>query len=290
MNKPAINNWGRWGQEDQLGTLNLQTPARILEALKLVKQGKMYNLSVPLEAEGPQHPMFHKTWQTTFMTTNEDPCAFQVADDVVTMVTHSGTHMDALGHCWNDDQLWNGRTTDNVTSYGINWAGIENVNGFVTRGVMLDVARFKGVEHLALGEVITADDMEACAAHQGVEIRPADVLLLRTGWYTVFHSDRELWSRGEPGPDASCTAWLKEKDVMAIGADNAAVESYLAEHRSPTSERLHITSLRDLGVYLIEHVDLEELAADEVYEFLFMAAPLRLPKATGSPMTPLALV
>ena len=105
MTQPSIHNWGRWGEDDQLGTLNLQTPQSILRALQLVKRGKIYNLSVPLEKDGPQHPMFHKTWQTTFLTTNEDPCAFQVADDVVTMVTHSGTHMDALGHCWNEGTL-----------------------------------------------------------------------------------------------------------------------------------------------------------------------------------------
>lgn len=290
MSEATINNWGRWGEDDQIGTLNLQTPEKILKAMQLVKKGKIYNLSVPLEAEGPQHPMFHKTWQTTFFTTNENPCAFQVADDVVTMVTHSGTHMDALGHCWNEGKLWNDRGTDNVTSYGIEWAGIDNVPGFVTRGVMLDLPRFKGVEHLQMGQVITAEEMDACADSQQIEIRSGDVLLIRTGWYKVFHNDRELWGKGEPGPDASCTAWLKEKDVIAIGADNAAVEAYVSEGRSPTSARLHITALRDLGVYLIEHVDLEELARDEVYEFLFMAAPLRLPKATGSPMTPLAMV
>ena len=285
-----INNWGRWGADDQLGTLNLQTPASILRAVQLVKQGKMYNLSVPLEAEGPQHPMFHKTWQTTFFTTNTDPCSFHVADDVVTMVTHSGTHMDALGHCWNEGKLWNDRGVEHVTSFGINWAGIEQVPGFVTRGVMLDIARFKGVDHLGLGEVVTAADMDACAASQGIEIQSGDVLLVRTGWYRVFSSDNELWKRGSPGPDASCTAWLKEKEIIAIGADNAAVECYVSEGRDPNSPRLHITALRDLGVYLIENLDLEELARDEIYEFLFMAAPLRLPKATGSPMTPLALV
>ena len=131
--------------------------------------------------------------------------------------------------------------------------------------------------------------MDACAKAQQVEIQPGDVLLIRTGWYTVFHRDREQWGKGEPGPDAGCTEWLKEKDIMAIAADNAAVEAYVAEGRSPTSPRLHITALRDLGVYLIEHVDLEQLAREEVYEFLFVAAPLRLPKATGSPMTPLAM-
>jgi len=288
--QPQLSNWGRWGNDDQIGLLNLQNSESIVRAMQLVKKGKLYNLSVPLEAEGPQSPAFHKTWQTTFLTTNVDPCAFQVADDILTLVTHSGTHMDALGHCWNDGTLWNGRSHDHVDSYGTRWAGIENVRGFVTRGVMLDIPRFKKVEHLQLGEVVSAEDMESCARAQRIEIQSGDVLFVRTGWYRVFQSNYELWKQGEPGPDASCTAWLKEKNIIAIGADNAGVEASVIKTRSPSSPRLHITALRDLGVYLIEHVDLEELARDQVYEFLFVAAPLRLPKATGSPMTPLALV
>lgn len=290
MEQQQIDNWNRWGKEDQIGMLNLQTPESILRALRLVKKGKLYNLSVPLEAEGPQWPAFHKTWQTTFLTTNPDPCAFQVADDVLTLVTHSGTHMDALGHCWNEGKLWNGRSHDNVDSYGTRWAGIENVRGFLTRGVMLDIPRFKGVEHLGLGEVVRPEDMESCARSQRVEIQAGDVLFVRTGWYKVFQTNYDLWKQGEPGPDASCTAWLKEKNIIAIGADNAGVEASVIKGRSPLSPRLHITALRDLGVYLIEHLDLEELAQDHAYEFLFVGAPLRLPKATGSPLTPLAIV
>ena len=163
MAKADINNWGRWGDDDQRGMLNLQTSESILKALKLVKQGKTYNLSVPLEADGPQHPMFHKTWHTTFMPTHAAPCAFQVADDVLTMVTHSGTHMDALGHCWTDGLLWNGQSTDKVTSYGIEWAGIEQVGQFITRGVMLDIAKYKGVDNLGLGEDHLTED--TCGAY-----------------------------------------------------------------------------------------------------------------------------
>ncbi|MBI3968092.1 MAG: cyclase family protein, partial [Chloroflexi bacterium] len=284
MVEQATNNWGRFGEDDQLGMLNLQTPATILEALQSVKHGKVYNLQVPLEAEGPQHPMFHKTWLVTFMTTDPNPAAFQVADDVVTFVTHSGTHIDALGHCWKDGKMWNGRDADNVTSYGIKWASIDKMPGLIGRGVMLDIPKLRGVEHLRAGDVVTGEEMEACARSQNVEIRAGDVLLVRTGWYNVFQKDLAQWNEGEPGPDASCTAWLKEKNVVAIGADNAGVEAYVAKSRSPLSPRLHITALRDLGVYLIEHVNLEELARDQVYEFLFIGAPLRLTKATGSPL------
>jgi kynurenine formamidase len=285
-----INNWGRWGENDQLGTLNLMTPETILAALRLVKRGKIYSLSIPLEKDGPQHPMFHKTWQVTFLTTDPVPGAFNVADDVVMMVTHSGTHIDALGHCWTDGQMWNGKSAENATSYGLNWAGIHNLPGIVARGVLLDIPRFKGVEHLGLGEVVTPEVMEACAKAQGVEIRAGDVLCIRTGWYLVFQRDRALWEQGEPGPDASCTAWFKAKDVLGIGGDNAGVEAYVTRTRANVAPRLHTTAIRDLGAYLIEHLNLEELARDRVYEFLFVGAPLCLPKATGSPFAPLALV
>ena len=244
---------------------------------------------MPLEEDGPQPAGFHKTWQTTFLNTRAEPHAIQFADDVVTMVTHSGTHMDALGHCWADGALWNGVSDDKVSSYGAEWAGIENVSALVSRGVMLDIPKFKGVEHLGLGEVVTTEDMEACAAAQGVEVQSGDVLLVRTGWHNLFENNYELWQQGGPGPDASCTAWLREKDVMAIGADTAPVEATVRADPSPTRLRLHLNALRDLGVYMIAALDLEALAADEVYEFLFFAAPLRLTKATGSPLTPLAL-
>jgi kynurenine formamidase len=285
-----INNWGRWGEDDQLGQLNLMTPERILAALQLVKKGKLYNLAVPLEKDGPQAPLFHKTLQLTYYTSDQRPGASNMADDFVAMETHSGTHMDSLGHFSRDGRLWNGRSAENVTSRGLDWAGIENVKGFVARGVLLDLPAYKGVPHLGLGELVTPEDMDACAAAQGVEIRVGDILLLRTGWYRVFREQRALYDQGEPGPDATCTAWLKAKDVIAIGADNYGVERMMIKDRNPLNPRLHTTALRDLGVYLIENLDLEELARDRAYEFLFVAAPLRMTKATGAPFSPIALV
>jgi kynurenine formamidase len=148
---------------------------------------------------------------------------------------------------------------------------------------MLDLPRLRGVRHLSLGEVVTVDMMEECARGQNRSIRSGDVLLLRTGWYTVFHEDRALWEQGEPGPDVSCTAWLKEREIIAVGADNAAVESAVYRHRDSLAPRLHVTALRDLGVYLIENLNLEDLARDHVYEFLFVTAPLRLTNASGAP-------
>ena len=122
------------------------------------------------------------------------------------MVTQSGTHVVALSHCWDDGALWNGVSHDKVSGTGTEWAGIENVSTFCARGVMLDIPKFKGVEHLALREVVTAEDMEGCAHAQGVEVQSGDVLLVRTGWHNVFANDYELWQQGGPGPDASISS------------------------------------------------------------------------------------
>jgi kynurenine formamidase len=223
MSRPDITNWGRWGPDDQLGALNFMTPESILQAVRLVTKGVVYNLAVPLEKEGPQYPFFHKTWRVTHFTADDRPGAANVADDVVMMEAHSGTHIDALGHYWRDGTMWNGRSSKAVSTLGIAWASIDKVPGFVTRGVMLDLPRLQGVRHLALGEVVTVETMQECARLQHTPIRSGDVLLLRTGWYTVFEEDRALWEQGEPGPDVSSTAWLKEREIIALGADPLAI-------------------------------------------------------------------
>ena len=280
-----VSNWGRWGPDDQLGMLNILNAESVLSAVRLVKKGMVYNLAVPLEKDGPQAPQFYKTWRVTYFSDGPHPDGSGVADDILTMESHSGTHIDALGHFWRDGKLWNGRSAFEVKASGLGWASIDNVSSIVGRGVMLDIAAFKGVENLGLGEVVTAQDMAACAEAQGVEILPGDTLLLHTGWYRVFKRDRALWEQGEPGPDQSCGPWLKEKDIVAIGADNVGVES---KPRGAMS--LHVVALRDLGIYFLENINLDELVRDKVYEFLFVGAPLRLTGATGASMTPLAMV
>ena len=287
-----VSNWGRWGPDDQLGMLNILNAESVLSAVRLVKKGVVYNLAVPLEKDGPQAPTFYKTWRVTYFSDGPNPDGSGCVDDVLTMESHSGTHIDALGHEWRDGKLWNGRSASEVTGRlgaaghsGLGWAAIHNVSAIVGRGVMLDIAAFKGVEHLGLGEVITSQDMAGCAEAQGVEILPGDTLLLHTGWYRVFKRDRSLWEQGEPGPDQSCGPWLKEKNIVAIGADNVAVES-----KPRGAPSLHAVALRDLGIYLLENINLDELVRDKVYEFMFVGAPLRLTGATGASMTPLAMV
>ena len=285
-----ISNWGRWGQDDELGALNLLTPNAVLNAVRLVKKGVVYNLAVPLERDGPQAPGFQKTWRVTYHNEEQSPARSRVSDDVVIMMTHSGTHIDALGHYSQGGKMWNGHDQAEVTGEGLQWAAVHQVSSIVGRGIMLDIAAYKGVEHLQKGEIITPQVMDGCAEAQEIEVVPGDTLLIHTGWYTVFRQDRGHWEQGEPGPDASLGEWLKAKDIVAVGAGNVGVEAKPSVLRQETGASLHLAALRNLGVYLIENVNLQELARDRVYEFLFVAAPLRLTSATGSPMTPLAIV
>jgi kynurenine formamidase len=288
MTEKPLTNWGRWGPEDEIGVLNLLTPEVVLKAFSLVKKGQVYSLAVPLERDGPQSPAFHKTWRVSHFVPRKDP-NLHIIDDVVTMETHSGTHIDALGHVWAEGRFYNNFSDEYASSRGIERTGIENVRHMVGRGIMLDIPAYRGVAHLGPNEEVTVADLDGAASAQGIALEPGDVVLIRTGWYQVFGQDRALWETTFPGPDDSIIPWLKEHDVCAIGADQPSCEL-----RHPADQGgglpLHRYALRDLGVYILENLDLEVLSRDKVYEFLFIGAPLRLTHATGSPWNPLAVV
>lgn len=286
MNESRLSNWGRWGAEDERATLNLITPEIIQRAARLCKTGKVYSLAAPLETRGPQWPTRHKLWKATQF--RNDPTGTGGCGDALMMPSHSGTHMDALCHMWYGNRLYNGfDAAEHVTSYGVTRDSIDKVGCIVGRGVLLDIAAWKRVDHLSLGEAIGAADLAECASAQQIAIQPADILLVRTGWLRVFSSDRELFDRGEPGLDESTLPWLKDHDIVAVGADNHGIE---VMHDIPPSDLpFHLVALRDLGIYLLEAVNLEELSADKVYDFMLVIAPLRLVGGVGSPINPIAI-
>jgi kynurenine formamidase len=284
--EPGVSNWGRWGAADERGTLNLLTPELVRQAAGLVKTGKVYSLAMPLAADGPQWPARHKTWKVT--THGLRPAGYSSADDVVTMHSHSGTHIDALCHIWYDGRLYNGHPAqEHVTSAGATRNAIDRAGWIVGRGVLLDLAGWKGVEHLGSGEPVTASDLEGCARAQQTKLRPGDILLLRTGWIRLFGRDPERFNRSEPGIDTSTLPWLKAQDIVAVGADNHAVE--VMSSVPPPDLPVHKGAIRDLGLYLVEYLNLEALAADRVYEALVVIAPLALTGGIGSPVNPLAI-
>jgi kynurenine formamidase len=278
-------NWQRWGADDQRGTLNYITERKRLEAAGLVKLGKTYSLAIPLRAEAPIWPTRHKNWH---IATHRNTCGPGPggAEDVLMMHTHGTTHIDALCHVFRDGKMYNGyETLANITSKGAERNAIFNVDTIVTRGVLLDVAGFRKVEHLPANHAITPQEVEAVAQAQGVTIGAGDALLIRTGFLKVWNDDVDTFNKAQPGVNLAVAQWAGEKQIVLLAADNSAVEIY------PTDPPLqvHQEFIRDQGGYLLELLNLDEIARDRVYEFMLVVAPLRLDKGLGSPINPIAI-
>lgn len=279
-------NWGKWGAEDERGTLNYLTPETIVRAAGLVRRGKVYPLAIPLRAGGPLWPGRHENWHVATFRNIEGP-GLGGAEDILMIHTHGSTHMDALCHITGDGKMYNGYPAPaNIGSHGARRNAIDKVGAIVTRGLLLDIAGMHGEDHLPPGHVIGVDEAEAALRAAGTEAREGDALLFRTGWLKVWDRDRELFNRSQPGIGSAIAKWAGERGVAVMAADNAAVEAF------PSAEGflpVHTEFLRNQGGYLMELFDLEALAADKVFEFLFIAAPLRIERGLGSPITPLAI-
>ena len=281
------SNWGRWGAEDERGTLNLLTPELVSAAAGLVRRGKVYSLGLDLSKDAPISAGRNQLWHRASKTERPPP-HHSGADDIVVMHTHTATHVDALCHIYYDGQLYNGFPSSEVSGQGARRNGVQNVRSLVSRGVLLDVAGHRGVDHLEPGEPIRAAELDAVADAQGTELRSGDVVLVRTGWLRVMESDRGRFDEFRaPGPSRDAVAWFHDHGLVGLGADTVAVEVLPPEEGDTLP--VHVGVIRDLGGYLIEFLNLEELAADRTFEFLFVMAPLRLVRGIGSPVNPLAI-
>lgn len=303
---PGVNNWGRWGDEDQRGAANLIGEAEVLNAAGLVRRGTVFSLAVPIDPASPRYPTRPPS-KHDFARTGSDAVVHSLTgapleglaynDDQIDMYTHGATHWDALSHVQVDDTFYNGYWSGAVTaSNGARVLGMEHMRAsFVGRGLLLDAARHAGVDSLEPGHVINASDLDAICAAQGVEVGRGDMVLLRTGfiqrwWELTNDVERSEYFSGAPGIGKSTISWLAEHDVAAVAADTVGVEVMPCEDELyPVHQRL----LVDLGVTIGEFFVLEELAADcaadRVYEFLLVAQPLYLPRAVGSPLNPIAI-
>jgi kynurenine formamidase len=291
------DNWGRWGAEDERGALNLLTPGVILRALGHVRHGRVYSLGLPIAQEStPAFGHRNPPLRLTLRNGHENgrfgfgPSAEQVgsAEDYLVMSSHSGTHMDALIHTWYGNQIYNGYPDDVIKTWqGATRCGIDKAGWVVTRGVLLDLPAHHGRPYLDPPHIITSAELADCAAAQGVELRSGDALLVRTGRTRVMREAPERWAGGQPGLGLDATRLIRERDIAVVGADNSAVECLPFDQGEFIG--VHRELLWKLGVPLIELMDLEALAADRVYEFLFVAAPLKVAGGMGSPLNPLAI-
>src|SRR4051812_24673679 len=188
-----LSNWGRWGKEDESGTVNLITPECITSAAQLVRRGAIFDLGIPFDANGPQPGGGRINPVRLMSETGDDqefPGAFHYADDYVFMPLQSASQWDGLAHVYYDEKLYNGFPSSDVGPHGAKHCSIDKLaKGIVGRGVLLDVARLKGVDWLEGGYAITPDDLDGAAERQGVAVQSGDIVVFRTGWRKKFLSD-----------------------------------------------------------------------------------------------------
>ncbi len=204
---------------------------------------------------------------------------------------HSGTHIDALCHQAENLHLFGGREVDASiqTPHGFTELGVETIAPLVTRGVLLDIARYRAVDHIGAGNPISHDELEAVAQKQGVSIGEGDVVLVRTGNGALWQDPAVYLQAG--GVSGSASQWLASKGVRAVGADNMAWDEVgVVDPDLKVTLPGHVILLVRSGIYILENLFLEELARDERYEFTFICLPLKLKGATGSPVRPVAIV
>jgi kynurenine formamidase len=278
-------NWGRWGTSDERGTANYVTADVTARAATLARTGRVYPLAIPLKANAPIWPTRHKNWHVATFRNLAGPGPGG-AEDILMMHTHGTTHVDALCHVFADGKLYNGFAADeSIDGTGARRNAISNVGALVTRGLLADVAGHRGEAYLAQDHVISPEEIEGSLAAHGLEARSGDVLLIRTGWLGVWESDPARFDRAQPGLGIEAAHWAGDHEIVALGADNSAVEAFPV----PGGLAVHQEFIRNQGGYLIELLDLESLAADGVYEFMFVLAPLQIARGLGSPVTPVAI-
>lgn len=305
---PPQGNWGRWGPNDERGAANLLTPEVVRAAAGSVREGRLLSLGMPIRGStsGPAassvpHLPGRPLPQHFMSVDGADYTAgarlmngvIGIADDALIVSPHgTTTHMDALCHMWRGDLLYNNHAAARVRSYGATRCGIDKAGPIVARGVLFDVPAHLGVPYLDETVRVGADLLRDIAEDRGISVQPGDVAVIRTGWPTVYETDRARYQGGQPGLSHDGGLWLAERDVTAVACDNAAVGALAMDGSfdAGPDEDLHLLLLWSRGIYLLEMLWLEELARTGRHDFLFVAAPLAIEGGTGSPVNPVAVL
>lgn len=299
----SCSNWGRWGADDELGTLNHLTPEHRRRAAALVAEG----VSVSCARRIPTHRL-EEDFETSplhFMTSSGEgfvgvetaPNSLQHVGDFIGLAFHgfAVTHVDSLCHVFRDGRMYNGHPADRVTtSLGATLQDVDVIrDGIVGRGVLLDIPRLRGVPWLAPGEGVFPEDLEAAEARAGVRVGPGDLLLVRFGTMAQRNAEgpsKEVFER-RAGLHAACAPWLHDRQVAALGSDGAQ-DMYPSGYQAVRGP-MHQIGIVAMGLWLIDNCDLEALAGTcerlGRAEFLLSVGPLRIENGTGSPVNPIAL-
>ena len=280
----------KWGVNDERGSANHMKPASVLNAARLIKTGEVFELGHVLNASMPLSA--GRIFDQIVKRTNNVPGTNKRSSNEEIMIAEMGqvgTQFDGFAHQAHDNVHYNCiKTSDIETRNGFTKLGIHKVGTLMTRGVMIDVAAYKGVDMLADNYEITVADLEGAIKRQNLTFQPGDAIIIHTGWHRLWGKDNARYGRGNPGLGVPAAQWLIAKDPMLLGADTAPVEV------SPNPDKnlslpVHQLALVVNGVHLLENLKLDELAAKNVSEFALVMQPLKLQGATGSTVAPVAI-
>jgi kynurenine formamidase len=298
MASPTLSMAADWfpsayGEGDELGAANLLSDTLALNAAKLVTSGKVYSLGIETNSQTPAFaPRGFKIYivqpdQQAGQTLGPNKMTYN--DDVVEGWFGVGTQIDGLGHLGIDNVYYNGnKAADFATPNGLTKLGIEKVPPIVTNGVLLDMAAHFGVARLEKGHAINSADLKTAAKAQKITITKGSVVLLHTGWMNVLDEDPAEFASGAPGLGRDGATYLASLGVIAIGGDSTALEAVPHEEGSGNYE-VHQILLAKEGVYILENIDSRELAADKVYEFMFVLSPAKVTGAVQMIVNPIAI-
>ena len=280
----------RWGAADQRGAANRITPAKVLEAKNAITKGQIYQLGHVYEAGMPMYGTRHYSIRIpqAFPMPGKNQAVYH--DEVISgELGQIGTQFDGLGHLGIGDLFYNGnKRSEFAQAEGLTKLGIENVGAIVTRGVLIDVAKFKGVAQLPAMYEITVADLKGALQKENVQIRSGDMVLIHTGWSSLWMKDNTKFGATEPGIGLAAAQFLVDAEVVVVGADTWGVE-VMPNPDASLSAPVHQLLLARNGIYLHENLITADLARDNAYEFMYSFAPLRLKGATGSPGNPIAI-
>ena len=291
----------RYGPDDQSGAFNEATADGLVRAAGLVRSGTIFDLSHVIDQSIPAFPgrTFKQVLTTTAHQLNRrrpDAGATGWGQNNVNWIVEQieatqqmGTHVDALNHLQIGDQVYNGWTLDEIVEeHGTNRLGVDTLPQLVTRGLLIDIARFKGVHRLAAGEVVQPDDVEQILDSNGLRVEPGDAVLFHTGWGAQW-ATAEAYLAGEPGPGMAMVEWLADRHVALVGCDTWSFGPVPPENPTRPFEVPQTLNVR-YGIVVAENLALGELAAAGVSQFMFVLSHARLRGATGAWVAPLAII
>jgi kynurenine formamidase len=285
----TLSNWGRWGQDDQLGALNLITPEVTAAAAATVRSGRTVSCARALNTlAAPDNPSPVAHHMISTATEGYGADYFALAPH-----GYATSHLDALCHIFYDGKIYNGYPIEAVTAHGATKLGIHHLHrGIVTRGVLLDIPARRGVDALEPGEPVFPDDLEAAEEQAGLKVRAGDALLVRTGRWR-WRDQHGAWdlSGVAAGLDASCLPWLRARDVATLGSDG--ISDVIPSRVDAVFMPIHTIAIVAMGIHLMDNLDLDALAwacnEERRWEFLLTVAPLVLRRGTASPVNPIAV-